>query len=122
MSTYFRWTLIPAIHSQGRSRPSAYLLSEGDHKGHLETVTFVAASEGGNHKWWSVNVGTYERDFTKIVSPELAKDIANRLHRGETVEFPNRYELEQVQGGFGGCCETQLVDGRRARLLLLTRS
>jgi len=79
-----------------------FLLSEGDRKGHLETVTFVAASEGGTHKWWSVNVGTYERDFTKIVSSELAKDIANRLCRGETVEFPNRYELEQVKGGFGG--------------------
>ena len=79
-----------------------FLLSEGDFKGHLETVTFVAASEGGTHKWWSVNVGTYERDFTKIVSPELAKDIANRLQRGEIVEFPNCYELEQVKGGFDG--------------------
>ena len=36
------------------------------------------------------------------MSPELAKDIANRLHSGEIVEFPNRYELEQVKGGFGG--------------------
>jgi hypothetical protein len=78
------------------------LLKEGEFKGHLETVTFVAASEKESRKWWSVNVGTYEEDFTKIVSPELAKDIANRLHRGEIVEFPNRYELEQVKGGFGG--------------------
>jgi len=78
------------------------LLTEGEFKGHLETVTFVAASEGGTHKWWSVNVGTYEQDFTKVVSPELAEDIAKRLRRGETVEFPNRYELEQVKGGFGG--------------------
>ncbi|HTF70033.1 MAG TPA: hypothetical protein VK638_45880 [Edaphobacter sp.] len=78
------------------------LLTEGEFKGYLETVTFVAASERESRKWWSVNVGTYEEDFTKIVSPELAKDIADRLHRGETVEFPNRYELEQVKGGFGG--------------------
>jgi len=49
-----------------------------------------------------MSVATYEEDFTKIVSPELAKDIANRLQRGETVEFPNRYELEEVKGGFGG--------------------
>ena len=78
------------------------LLTEGEFKGYLETVTFVAASERESRKWWSVNVGTYEEDFTKIVSPELAKDIANRLQRGETVEFPNRYELEEVKGGFGG--------------------
>jgi hypothetical protein len=78
------------------------LLQEGDFKGRLETVTFLAASEEASHKWWTVNVGTYERDFTKIVSPELAKDIVTRLRRGETVEFPNRYELEEVKGGFGG--------------------
>ncbi|HTF63695.1 MAG TPA: hypothetical protein VK638_13440 [Edaphobacter sp.] len=36
------------------------------------------------------------------MSQELAQNIANRLHRGETVEFPNRYELEQVKGKFGG--------------------
>ena len=62
----------------------------------------MVASEDESRKWWSVNVGTYEEDFTKIVSPELAKDIANRLRRGETVEFPNRYELREIKGGFGG--------------------
>jgi hypothetical protein len=49
-----------------------------------------------------VNAGTYENDFSKIVSPELSRDIVNRLREGKTVEFPNRYELEQLRGEFGG--------------------
>jgi hypothetical protein len=78
------------------------LREDGDYKGHLETVTFIAASPNATHKWWCVNVGTFERDFQKIVSPELAKYAAEKLKAGETVEFPNRYELAQVKGGFGG--------------------
>jgi hypothetical protein len=79
-----------------------FLRREGDYKGHLETVTFIAASEQETHKWWSINVGTYENDFRKIVSPELAKYVVEKLCAGETVEFPNRYELGQVRGGFSG--------------------
>jgi hypothetical protein len=80
-----------------------HLLPAGDFQGHLETVTFIAANENESHKWWAVNVGTFEKDFTKIVSPELAQNIVARLRRGEVVEFPNRYELAQVKGKFGGC-------------------
>lgn len=79
-----------------------FLLREGEFKGHLETVTFIAASEEETHKWWSVNVGTYETDFNRIVSPELAGHLVEKLRAGETVEFPNRYELGQVRGRFGG--------------------
>jgi hypothetical protein len=79
-----------------------FLLIEGPFKGHLETITFVASSESHSFKWWSVNTGTLVKDFQKIVSPELAKHIVERLRSGETVEFPNRYEFEQVKGGFGG--------------------
>ena len=80
-----------------------HLLPGGDLKGHLETVTFIAANENETHKWWAVNVGTFEKDFTKIVSPELAQNIMTRLRQGEIGEFPNRYELSQVKGKFGGC-------------------
>ncbi len=79
-----------------------FLLSEGEFKGYLETVTFVAASEAESHKWWAVNVGTFERDFSQVVSPELARHLVNQLRAGVTVEFPNRYELDEVQGKFGG--------------------
>jgi hypothetical protein len=78
------------------------LFREGNFKGHLETVRFIAASENETHKWWTVNVGTYETDFQSIASPELAKHATERLRAGETVEFPNRYELDQVKGRFGG--------------------
>jgi hypothetical protein len=37
----------------------------------------------------AVNVGTFEKDFTRIVSPELAQNIMYRLRQGEIVEFPN---------------------------------
>jgi hypothetical protein len=54
-------------------------------------------------KWWAVNVGTFETDFTKIVSPELAANIMSRLRQGEIVQFPNLYELSEVKDKFGGC-------------------
>jgi hypothetical protein len=87
------YTLVAAPH----------LLPAGDFQGHLETVTFIATNEHESHKWWAVNVGTFEKDFMKIVSPELAANIVSRLRQGEVVEFPNRYELHQVKGKFGGC-------------------
>ena len=46
---------------------------------------------------------SFEKDFTKIVPPELAANIVSRLRQGEIVEFPNRYELSQVKGRFRGC-------------------
>ena len=79
-----------------------HLLPAGDFKGHLETVTFIAANEKETHKWWSVNVGTFEKDFSRIVSPELAENIVRRLRQGEVVEFPNQYDLAEVRGKFGG--------------------
>ena len=58
--------------------------------------------ENQSRKWWAVNVGTFESDFRKIVSPELARHVVEKLRAGETVEFPNRYELKEVRGRFGG--------------------
>jgi hypothetical protein len=63
-----------------KAEPS--LLVEGPFKGHLETVTFLATADGEEHKWWAVNVGTFEQDFSKIVSPELAKHIVMELRAG----------------------------------------
>lgn len=47
-------------------------------------------------------MGTSESDFSKIVSSELARHVVVRLRAGETVEFPNRYELGEVKGRFDG--------------------
>jgi hypothetical protein len=77
------------------------LLLEGEFKGHLETVTFVAVNANDMHKWWSVNVGSFEKDFSRIVLPSVAIEIVKRLRAGETVEFPGRYELREIKG-FGG--------------------
>lgn len=79
-----------------------FLLNEGEFKGHLETVSFLAESETESVKWWAVNVGTFESDFSRIVSPELAHHMVGQLRQGETVEFPNLYELSDVHGKFGG--------------------
>jgi hypothetical protein len=49
-------------------------------------------------------VGTFEKIFGKIVSPDLAENIVRRLRQGEVVEFPNRYELAEVQGRFRRGC------------------
>jgi len=62
-----------------------FLLWEGEFEGHLETVTFIAVNEERNHKWWEVNVGTFESDFRKVVSPELARHVVEKLRAGETV-------------------------------------
>jgi hypothetical protein len=78
-----------------------FLLTEGEFKGHLETVAFTATSGEQTHRWQSVNTGTYVDDFSKIVSPELSQDIVNRLLEGSTVEFPNHYELDQLRNEFG---------------------
>jgi len=47
-------------------------------------------------------VGTFESDFRKVVSAEMARHVIEKLQAGKTVEFPNRYELREVQGRFGG--------------------
>jgi hypothetical protein len=78
------------------------LLLEGTFKGHLETVAFIAVNGEETHKWWSVNVGSFEKDFSKVVHPSAAAEIVRRLRAGETVEFPGRYDLSKVKG-FGGC-------------------
>jgi hypothetical protein len=77
------------------------LLLEGQFKGHLETVAFVAVNGDDMHKCWSVNVGSFEKDFSTIVLPLAAKEIVKRLRAGETIEFPGRYELGEIMR-FGG--------------------
>ena len=80
-----------------------HLLPGGDFKGHLETVTFIAANEKELPQMVGSECRNLREGLPKIVSPELAANIVSRLRRGEIVEFPNRYELSQVKGRFGGC-------------------
>jgi hypothetical protein len=64
-----------------------HLSPGGDFKGYLETVTFIAANENETHQWWAVNVGTFEKDFTKIVSSELAQNIVHGCVRAKSSSF-----------------------------------
>jgi len=78
------------------------LLSEGEDKGHLEFVTFVASDGGYSKKWTSTNIGTYAWDFAKIIPHGNAVMILERLRRGHAVQFPGLFELNDVLHQFGG--------------------
>ena len=73
-------------------------LIEGKFIGHSETVTFIAVNGDEMHKWRSVNVGSFEKDFSKVVHPAATAEIVRRLRAGETVEFPSRYECVKSTG------------------------
>jgi hypothetical protein len=90
MSTIFTLTAIPQ------------LLPEGDNKGRLECIQFIASDHRSTHKWSSTNVGTYAHDFEKIVSPDESCVILYRLRNGETVIFPGFWKLGQLKHQFGG--------------------
>jgi hypothetical protein len=78
------------------------LLVEGEHKGHLEFVTFLAENRIITAKWTSVNVGTFVDDFSKIVPRDEATDIVSKLRTGTKVLFPGFWHLEEIKHKFGG--------------------
>ncbi|RZU39312.1 hypothetical protein [Edaphobacter modestus] len=78
------------------------LLPEGEFKGHLETITFVASDGYTTHKWWSTNIGTYAEDFAKVIPSEEANVILARLRAGETVTFPGFWAIDEIKHKFGG--------------------
>jgi hypothetical protein len=55
-----------------------------------------------------------EKDFTRIVSPELAQNIVYRLRQGEIVEFLNRYELDEVKASSADAGATNIILGVRS--------
>nr|AOS95174.1 hypothetical protein [uncultured bacterium] len=78
------------------------VLSEGDFKGHLEFLTFVAKDGYKTEKWTAVNTGTLAEAFSKIVSRPEANAILERLKRGEIVLFPGFWALDEIKHKFGG--------------------
>lgn len=79
-----------------------WLLPEGDHKGHLEYVTFIATDGIETYKWSTTNTGTYVQDFALILDAGNAPHILDELRRGNTVLFSGLFELDQVVHQFGG--------------------
>jgi hypothetical protein len=78
------------------------VLPDGEHKGHLEYVTFIATDGGYTKKWTATNTGTFAEDFARIVPPGNAQSIIERLQKGKTVLFTGLFALEQVLHQFGG--------------------
>ena len=72
-------------------------LSNGQNNGQPEYVLFVASDGAHTHKWSSTNTGSYIEDLSRIVPLSNAKDISERLLRGEPVLFPGRFHLEQIR-------------------------
>jgi hypothetical protein len=82
------------------AKPS--LISEGEFKGQLRAVEFIAVSPVETMQWFAINCGQFERSFSKLISRKLAAEIVDSLTRGEVVEFPGFYQQEQFAGGFHG--------------------
>jgi hypothetical protein len=77
------------------------IIGEGEDKGHLEFVTFVAQNSIMFAKWTAVNVGTFVDDFGRIIPPDEAADVVSRLRDGET-DFPGFWALDEIKHKFGG--------------------
>jgi hypothetical protein len=76
-------------------------LVEGEHKGHLESVHFVATDGISLHRWWRVNTGTLDDDFRAIFG-DWGPGILARLRSGETLKLPRPLALEEIRFKIGG--------------------
>jgi hypothetical protein len=79
-----------------------HLLREGENKGHLQYVTFIATDGIERHTGSLANVGTYAEDFALIVDAGYAVLFMERLHNSETVLFPGLFARDQIQNCLGG--------------------
>jgi hypothetical protein len=80
------------------AKPS--LISEGEFKGELRCVAFIATSPTETMQWFAINCGQFERAFSKLIAHRLATEIVDTLTRGEDIEFPGLYKQEQFGRGF----------------------
>jgi hypothetical protein len=76
------------------------LYAEGEHKGKLKGVTFIATAPDDRMQWFTKNCGQFEAAFSKIIAPNLSKLITVSLMQGDEVEFPGRYTEDQFARGF----------------------
>ena len=80
------------------AKPS--LISEGDFKGELGGVRFMATSPTKTMQWFAINCGQFEKAFSKLAPRWLITETVDALRRGESVEFPGLYQEEQLGRGF----------------------
>jgi|SRR5450631_1099401 len=76
------------------------LISEGQFKGELRSVAFIASSTTETMQWHAINCGQFEQAFSKLIPQRLATETVETLTRGEDFEFPGSYRREQFDGGF----------------------
>jgi len=76
-------------------------LVEGEHKGHLESLHFVATDGISLHRWWRVNTGTLDEDFRAIFG-DGGPGILARLRSGETLKLPRTFALDEIRDRIGG--------------------
>ena len=98
------------VLADGSARPASpgtYQLSakpyrnkEGEFKGKLEGVMFIATSSSSTQQWFAINCGQLEKDFGALVSHDLATEIVAALTRGDEIDFPDRFRQEQLDRGF----------------------
>jgi hypothetical protein len=80
------------------AKPS--LISDGQFKGELQGVEFIASSTTETMHWHAINCGQFEQAFSKLIPQQLATETVETLARGEDIEFPGSYRREQFDGGF----------------------
>ena len=88
------------MHTEYELLATPYLIQEGQYKGELKGILFVAQSPTKRMQWFAINCGQFESAFGHIVSTHLAKSIVATLLLGEGVVFPEHYHKEQFDGGF----------------------
>jgi hypothetical protein len=76
------------------------LVSEGQFRGELRGVEFLAVSSIETVQWFAINGGQFQTAFAKLIPYRLAEEIVEALARGQEVEFPGLYRREQFGSGF----------------------
>ena len=79
-----------------------HVLIEGNLFGRLEHVTFTATYGSETHEWRAKRTEHLASEFAKVVPLRDAYGIVEQLRDGVTVEFPGRYDLEDIRSRFGG--------------------
>jgi hypothetical protein len=76
------------------------LITEGQYKGQLKGILFVAQSQARKMQWFAVNCGQFETAFRELIPDAQVHQLIEDLMRGEEIRFPGSYRLEQFDGGF----------------------
>jgi len=80
------------------AKPS--LITDGQFKGELRSVAFIARSLTKTMQWFVINCGQFEKAFSKLIPGRLATATVDALRRGESIEFPGLYQEDQFGSGF----------------------